>query len=285
VVPVAGLIAVGGFGELSAALEALDPGLVDVWGGRSGIVAVAFVLGVLGIGLGNPGQPHVVNRFMALSSHAALARARWIAIGWIAVVLAGMIIAGLTARVLLGALDDSEHAFFDLANATLPPTVAALTIIAVLSAIMSTTDSQLLVAASCVTVDLRRVPADSSLGVARLTVLAFSGIALLLALYARESIYSRVLFAWNAMGAAFGPLLLVRLSGKRVRPRSTLGAMWAGFLLTILFYLLPDSPGDFFERVMPFVAALGIALTGGERRRNPDRADRAEETVHDRSPI
>jgi hypothetical protein len=77
----------------------------------------------------------------------------------------------------------------------------------------------------------------------------------------------------------------VRLAGKRVRPGSTLGAMWAGFLLTVLFYLLPDSPGDLFERVMPFLASLGIALTGGERRRDPDRADRVETTVHDRAAI
>ena len=80
-------------------------------------------------------------------------------------------------------------------------------------------------------------------------------------------------------------LTLVRLSGKRVRPGATLGAMWSGFFLSLLFHLLPDSPGDFLERVLPFVTSLGIALTGGERRRNPDRADRSQETVHDRIPI
>jgi sodium/proline symporter len=64
-----------------------------------------------------------------------------------------------------------------------------------------------------------------------------------------------------------------------------LGAIWSGFALTTLFHLLPDAPGDFMERVLPFIAALGIALSGGERRRNPDRADRSQETVHDRVPI
>jgi len=284
VVPLIAIFAAGGFGSLWQGLAALGPESVDIYGGREGVVALAFVLGVMGIGLGNPGQPHVVNRFMALESQAALARARWIAIGWIAVVLAGMLLAGLTARVLFSGLPDPEQAFFELANRLLPPAFAAITIVAVLSAIMSTTDSQLLVAASCVTVDLQRSP-GGGLATARVTVLVFSLIAMLLALYAPESIYSRVLFAWNAMGAAFGPLLLVRLTGKRVRPGSTLGAMWAGFLLTLLFYLLPDSPGDLFERVIPFMAALGIALTGGERRRDPDRADRAETTLHDRSAI
>ena len=93
------------------------------------------------------------------------------------------------------------------------------------------------------------------------------------------------MLALGLMGSTLGPLMLVRLGGKRVRPGSTLGALWAGALLTLVFHLLPDAPGDFLERVLPFVAGLGIALSGGERRRNPDRADRAEETVHDRLPI
>jgi len=110
-------------------------------------------------------------------------------------------------------------------------------------------------------------------------------LATCLVAYEPVSLLNQWLFAYNVMGASFGPLLLVRLTGKRVRPGSTLGAMWAGCILTVLFHLLPDSPGDILERVFPFVASLGIALTGGDRRRNPDRADRAQDTVHDRVPI
>src|SRR4029079_1118923 len=55
--------------------------------------------------------------------------------------------------------------------------------------------------------------------------------------------------AHQTRAASLGPLVLVRLSGKRIRPGSTLGAMWAGFLLSLIFHLLPDSPGDFLERV------------------------------------
>jgi sodium/proline symporter len=285
IVPLVALFAVGGFDPLWQGLADVSPDLVDWLAGRRGIVALAFVAGVFGIGLGNPGQPHVVNRFMALRNAAALARARWVSLAWIVTVLAGMLVTGLVARVLIADLANAEQAFFEVANRVLPSTFAAVTIIAVLSAIMSTTDSQLLVAASCVTVDMRRRPGPPSLALSRLTVLVFSLMAMLLALYVPESIYTRVLFAWNAMGAAFGPLLLVRLAGKRVRPGSTLGAMWTGFVLTVIFYLLPDAPGDFLERVLPFFAALGVALTGGERRRDPDRADRAETTVHDRAAI
>ena len=103
--------------------------------------------------------------------------------------------------------------------------------------------------------------------------------------FATGSEFDTLWFEWHALGAAFAPLLLVRLSGKSVRPGSTLGSIWAGFALTTIFHAMPDTPGDLLERGLPFIVALGIALSGGERRRNPDRADRGERTVHDHLPI
>jgi sodium/proline symporter len=124
-----------------------------------------------------------------------------------------------------------------------------------------------------------------SLALAHVALLLCAALTLLLALYAEDAYLERSMLALGLMGSTLGPLLLVRLGGKRVRPGSTLGALWAGALLTLVFHLLPDAPGDFLERVVPFVAALGIALTGGERRRNLDRADRNQPTMHDRVPI
>jgi sodium/proline symporter len=95
----------------------------------------------------------------------------------------------------------------------------------------------------------------------------------------------RLWLSWHALSAAFGPLLLVRLTGKKVRPGSLLGAMWSGFVLTVLFHLMPDTPGDLLERSLPFIVAMGIALSGGDQRRNPNRADRGDKTVHDHLPI
>jgi sodium/proline symporter len=124
-----------------------------------------------------------------------------------------------------------------------------------------------------------------SLPVAHVATVAAAIVAACMALYAPQGLLDESLFAFTLLGASFGPLVLVRMAGKRIRPGAALGAMWAGAILTWLFHLLPDSPGDFLERVLPFVAALGIALTGGERRSNPDRADRGQETMHDRIPI
>jgi sodium/proline symporter len=150
---------------------------------------------------------------------------------------------------------------------------------------LASVGSRLLVIAASLSADTKRATSPLSYAWARVVLALYSIVAICFALYATGSILDQAMFAFSVLGSAFGPLLLVRLSGKRVRPGSTLGAMWTGFILTWMFHALPDSPGDFLERVFPFVAALGIALSGGERRRNPDRADRSQQTVHDRVPI
>jgi sodium/proline symporter len=154
-----------------------------------------------------------------------------------------------------------------------------------LAAVAASVMGQLLVVASLVAADLKRPNASTSITVGHVTTVLATIAAACFALYAPTRLLEQSLLALTVLGAAFGPLVIVRVAGKRIRPGAALGAMWAGTILTLLFHLLPDSPGDFLERVLPFVAALGIALTGGERRNNPDRADRAQETVHDRVSI
>jgi len=267
VVPAAGLWAVGGPGAL---LEAL--GRVDVAGydslvrGMGPAAALGFVGGLLGIGLGYPGQPHVVNRFMAVRDEASMIRARQIAIGWAVVMYVGMLLVGWCARVLLPALADPEVAFIESTRLLLPTVVAGVMIAAVLSAVMSTADSQLLVAASAVAHDLRRgdAPGGVSLLHTRVTVLGLSAVAVGLALYGSQEIFSRVLFAWTAMGSAFGPLLLVRVLSGPVRPGARLGSIVVGFGLSVLAYSIPELAGGPGERIAPFVVALAIAWWGRE---------------------
>jgi hypothetical protein len=165
---------------------------------------VGFALGTLGIGLGYPGQPHVVNRFMALRDARALRDGRVIALTWAVIIYAGMITLGFAARALYGPTVADEQVLFETANRLFPPVVAAVMIAAVLSAIMSTADSQLLVAASSASHDLPR-RGRGSLWVSRLVVALISVLAVLIAVGLPQTIFARVLFAWAALGAAFGP--------------------------------------------------------------------------------
>ena len=278
-------VAIGGVDEFRSALAALGPVATDWFGGRHGVVALAFAAGVFGIGFGSMGQPQVTTRFMAVRDEPTLRVAAWLTLVIITVLLGVVLLCGWAASVLYAGLERPELAMFAIANRLLPPGLAAFIVGALIAAIFANVGSQLLAISSTLAIDVRKANAPLSLGWNRSAMVVAAVLVVLATLWAPQSVFQHAMFGYAAIGAAFGPLLLVRISGKRVRPGATLGAMWAGFVLSLLFHLLPDSPGDFLERVLPFIAALGIALTGGERRRNPDRADRSQETVHDRVPI
>ena len=264
VLPVAAVAAAGG---PAAVLDALAVQGAPLAGPpTAGIAAVGFVLGTLGIGLGYPGQPHVVNRFMALRDPRALRDGRIIALGWAVIIYAGMLTLGLAGRALYGVSLADEQVLFETANRLFAPVVAGVMIAAVLSAIMSTADSQLLVAASSVSHDLPR-RGGGSLRLSRLVVALISLLAVVVALFLPQTIFARVLFAWAALGAAFGPPLIARLAGFRVPPGRVFAAMAVGFFGTVLCYWLPDTPGDWLERLAPFFAALAICLWATPRGR------------------
>ena len=98
----------------------------------------------------------------------------------------------------------------------------------------------------------------------RTTVVAILILATVLALVWRADIFSRVLFAFSAAGSAFGPILIMRLLGRELSPAATLSAMLSGFGLTVFISWLPDLPGDFAERILPFIAAMTIAIIGSQ---------------------
>ncbi|MDQ7006141.1 MAG: sodium/proline symporter [Acidobacteriota bacterium] len=271
--PAAALVAVGGPIELWQAMgrveEIRDAGRL-VGAGPAvflsptralGPAALGLVLGLLGIGLGYPGQPHVVNRFMALAGdHRTLEHSRRMAMGWALTVYGGMLLTGWCGRVLLAPLADQEVVFIALTRHLFPPVMAGVMLAAVLSAIMSTADSQLLVAGSSVTVDLGLAGRRRVLLHSRLVVILLSTMAVGLAHFGSRQIFAPVLFAWSALGAAFGPLLLVTALRGPVPPRRTLAAMGAGFVLSVAAYSLPPFKGGAAERVFPFLVALLIAL-------------------------
>ncbi|MEM8982093.1 MAG: sodium/proline symporter [Pseudomonadota bacterium] len=260
--PIAGVAALGGPGPFVTAVAQLfattplAPGQAG-WG-----AALAFGFGLLGIGFGYPGQPHVVNRFMAMADGAAIGTARTIAMTWAVAIYTGMLIVGWSARWLLDAGTVGDQVLFVYTQTVLAPVLAAIVLAAILSAIMSTTDSQLLVAASAVSHDtaLGRAPRGGALAV-RATVVVICVLAAALALKLPDDIFNRVLFAWHALGSAFGPLLVARLVGRHAGPWVSAATLCTGFFLTIVFNALPNTLGDWAERWVPLaVAGLIVAL-------------------------
>jgi len=267
--PIVAMVKVGGFGAMHEGLAALDPAFVDFLRGNHGWTAVAFIAGTLGIGLGYPGQPHVVNRFMALRSDEDIRRGTRISIVWALLIYCGMLLTGWCGRVLLTSVGDDEAMLLRLTTEIFPPVVAGVIVAAVLSAIMSTADSQLLVCGSTASYDLpRKRPQGGSrrhVRLDRLAVLGLGGAALVAAIAIEETIFSTVLYAWSALGAAFGPLLLLRISGRRVATPYALAAMWCGFAVTVIWFNTPLLKGAIYELIPSFAIALAIAWRGSRK--------------------
>ncbi|NND45420.1 MAG: sodium/proline symporter [Xanthomonadales bacterium] len=266
--PIAALLELGGVGGFLAGLERVSSPAQLAWTGEHlGLVAIGFVFGSLGISLGTFGQPHLLVRFMALRDERAMRQARLITIAWYSLVFLAMLFVGLAGHVLHAGLDNPENIFFVMTGSLFPALLGAVLLAAVLSAIMSTADSQLLVAASAISHDLgagTRRPLKQLL-ISRLTIVGLVLLAVLVALYLPERIFSRVLFAWSALGAAFGPIVFFRLAGRPVRPGGVAAAIIAGFGLSVVFYLAPNTPGDVLERLAPFAVALAILFAARPR--------------------
>ena len=115
------------------------------------------------------------------------------------------------------------------------------------------------------------------------SVLGF--LAVVLAMTLPASIFSRVLFSWSALGAAFGPILFARVAGVEPKPMAILIAITAGFFTTVLFYIygqiggdsllarLPALPGDPFERIFPWLVPLVLVFVWRQSRRTGSSPD------------
>lgn len=270
--PIAAYLAVGGFDGLVEGLRLVSTDAqLSLTAGNAGLFAIGVVVGGLCIGLGTYGQPHLMARVMALRDDKAMRQARQITIVWYFIVFLGMWFVGLVGHVLHADLANSEKVFFVMLDGLFPPVVAAVFLAAVLSAIMSTADSQLLSAATAIAHDLGF--ADGSSGrnqarvllISRFTIVALVLASVLVAIYLPDKIFSRVLFAWLALGAAFGPSLFARLAGISIQPKGILCSILLGFFLTVALSFTPNLPGDISERLIPFVVASGILLVFRQR--------------------
>jgi sodium/proline symporter len=285
IIAIRALMAAGGWQALWSAMATRESVAGPWFGGYVGVLAIALLVGVLFAALGGAAQPQVIARYLACRDDATLRRARAIALGWSAAILTLTLIVGWCARVLLGEVDHG-HELLTLLTQKIAPGALSYLLAASLILVFGLACASLWVAAAThLALDLRAAKQPLSLAWCRVTVLVFGLLVGCGLYYFPGGDEDRLWLSWHALSAAFGPLLLVRLTGKKVRPGSLLGAMWSGFVLTVLFHLMPDTPGDLLERCLPFIVAMGIALSGGDQRRNPNRADRGDKTVHDHLPI
>jgi sodium/proline symporter len=272
VVPIVTLASLGGLGEATAVVNALDP-LLGSW--LAGTSALGLI-SALAWGLGYFGQPHIIVRFMAIRSVADMPAARRIGMSWMVVTVAGAVMTGFAGLAYVtasgGALEEPETVFIFLSQVLFHPLVAGFLLAAILAAIMSTISSQLLVSSSSLTEDfyrafLRRSATQRELVlVGRLSVLGVALVAGLLALDRSANILTLVSNAWAGFGAAFGPIVLLCLFWSRLTRRGALAGMVTGALVVLGWIYLPIQISDqglsahLYEIVPGFFSALAAAV-------------------------
>ncbi len=268
-----GVAAAGGFGGLGASLEASNPALLDAFTDIAGTpITWIAAASLLGWGLGYFGQPHILARFMAVRSAEELVAARRIGVSWAAIGLGTATLVGLAAAALLDpALEgaDSEKAFMALAALLLHPVVAGICLAGILAAVMSTADSQLLVASSAVSEDLYRDLLRQGAGpgellwIGRLAVIVIAIGAFVLALDPDSKVLDLVAYAWAGFGASFGPTILASLYWRRMSLAGAYAGILAGGFTVVTWGAASGGIFDLYELVPGFLlSALAVAVFG-----------------------
>ena len=240
-VPIFGVFLTGGIGETVESIKAVNPTHLSL----SWYNSCRYYF-FIAWGLGYFGQPHIIVRFMAISSVKETKQARRIGIGWMILSLVGAIATALVGVAYFQqnpdlTLSSPEAVFIVLGQIVFHPFIAGLVLAAVLAAIMSTISSQLIVTSSALIEDLYKaiIKTDASdrtyVNYGRIAVLVVSIAAAILAWEQNETILGLVAFAWAGFGAAFGPVILLTLYWRKITSAGALAGMIVGAVVVVIW--------------------------------------------------
>jgi len=268
--PLWGLFLAGGPREVWWVAESL--GLTHLWGPQAfALGALGVILAeALGIAFGYPGMPHVVFRYFTVRDEGEARRAAWIAIVWSVLAYFGAVSLGIVVRVLvetgqMAQPADPEKALAVFTATFLHPVLAGVVLAAVTAAIMSTADSQLIYASTTLVNDLylaftgKRMASRRLVWTTRGVIAVLAAIALAFALMDVRLIYTFVLYAWSALGAAFSPIVILSLYDRKFNRFGALVSLIAGPGVTILWRDGLGRPGGIYELFVAFPVSLILA--------------------------
>lgn len=254
----------GGWGPVMAELRAYDPAFVDP-------VSLGFGvwLGFVGIGLGSPGNPHILVRYMSIDDAEQLKWAAWVGTAWNVIMGAGAILVGMAGRVYFPEVGnlvagDTENLYPMLAQSHLHPILFGIVVASIFAAIMSTADSQLLVAASALVRDFyekvhrkgEQVPQKTMVLYSRLVVALLVVVALILGWLAESLVFWLVLFAWAGLGAALGPTSILAIYWKGLTRAGVFAGLLTGTVVTFVWNLTPALDALLYELIPAFALAF-----------------------------
>lgn len=229
------------------------------------------IINDLAWGVGYFGLPYVLIRFMAADKPSTLKFSKRIAMVWVIISLVASCFLGVIGRIYFGNayLNNpaaAETIFIELALKVCAPFIAGVLISAILAALMSTADSQLLTASSSFTNDIVKVVYKGNLSakqeviISRGCIVVISLIAVFLAIDENQTVMSMVKYAWAGFGAAFGPLVLLSLFNRRMNYQGAIALMLTGFIVTVVWNNFLAEITGIYELIPGFILATIVGL-------------------------
>lgn len=278
VTPIVAYNKLGGYTEISSTLASLTGESFSlIPKNTTGGINILLLVSSLAWGIGYFGQPHILPRFMAVRSAKDIKPARIIATIWVVITLGMAIVIGVLGKALFPELVDSEQVFIKMVQSLFHPLLTGIVLTAILAAIMSTADSQLLVTSSAVSNDLyggiinKKASSKKLLWISRITVIVVSIVAALLVsvenptegtIMAKinESVFKLVAFAWAGFGSAFGPLVLFSLFWKRTTKQGAIWGIISGAITACIWWLNSGGIFDIYEIVPGFIVSTIVII-------------------------
>jgi len=264
ILPVIAIVNFGGLQELLSSLAVMDMMYVDPFA-----ISVGAAIGFLGIGLGSPGNPHILARYMSIDDPKQFKYVAVVGTTWNVLMAWGAVFVGLAGRAYFPEVEmlpgaDTENLFPMLAQLQLHPILFGVVLASIFAAIMSTADSQLLVAASSVVRDVYEKIIKKGVEVSQAKLVLYSRIvvflivilSLIFGFYAEDLVFWLVLFAWAGLGASIGPTSILALYWKGTTRAGIFAGLITGTLVTIVWYLIPELKALMYELIPGFFASL-----------------------------
>ena len=245
-------------------------------------LGVLFFLSSLGWALGAFGAHRILARFMAVDREENINRSRDVGMVWIVLIFGFGLLMGLVAAPALLdrgiMLPDAERLYLVVAEVFFHPVIAGLLLTAVIAAVMSTADSQLLLASAIATDDMpiiKRITYSMQTGsrvwMGRGMLLLVGVVAAVISIVSPESVFALVSLAWGGMGAAFGPALILALYWRRFNRWGALAAIVSGTMVSTWWWLMGlgyEGAGTLAE-LLGFEATLDLMSEVGIWQMNP----------------
>lgn len=259
---------VGGWNQMVESLYQIKDGYMGWFPPEStAFSAFLFVLGWLFAGFGVVGQPHVMVRYMSLTDGKLMNRVRAWYYSWFTFFYGATIIVGLLSRlVITNAADfDSELALPTMAVRLMPDILAGVVLAGLFAATMSTADSLVL---SCSAAISRDVRPDNPLSFLFTKFATFTVVvvALLIALYGKDSVFELVILAWGLLASAFAPLMLIYRFRRLPSEGQCITIMIAGVLAYLVshYTFIQEHVYELMPSMVVSFAVYGLILIFGK---------------------